>query len=295
MGMNIDNLKMRSNVLQVIRIFFVDRGFVEVESAINIRCPANEMFIDAPVLADGSFLRCSPELQMKRIISEGMDKIFQIGSCFREGERGNLHNPEFTMLEWYRTNSNYMDILADTKELIREIALEICGTTTILYNDNDIDLNNWVTIPVDSAFEKLAHWCPSKEFDQDRFDLDLINKVEPELPVGPIVLKDYPVEAAALSKVSSENPLVAERWELYIGGMEIANAYSELIDPVEQRMRFEEAARRRVDMGSVAYPIDEDFMSCLNKDMPECGGIALGIDRLVMLFCDAKCIDEVRV
>jgi elongation factor P--(R)-beta-lysine ligase len=293
--MNIDNLKIRSDILQVIRGFFLGRGFYEVDSAINIRYPANEMFIDSPVLVDGSFLRTSPELDMKRVVCAGMEKIFQIGSCFRNGEQGDFHNPEFTMLEWYRAHSNYMDILADTKELIREIALEICGKTIIVYNGNEIDLNSWVTIPVDSAFEKLAGWVPSKNFNQDRFDLDLVNKVEPELPIRPVVLKDYPVEAGALAKVKEDNSFIAERWELYIGGMEIANAYSELTDPVEQRMRFEEASRKRVDMGSVAYPIDEDFMSCLANGMPECGGIALGIDRLVMLFCDAKSIDEVRV
>ncbi len=293
--MNIDNLKVRSEILHVIRDFFWDRGFVEVESAINIMCPANEMFINAPVLADGSFLRTSPELQMKRLLWEGLDKIFQIGACFRAGERGIVHNPEFTMLEWYRSNSNYMDILADTKELIREIALELCGTTTVLYNGNEIDLNNWVIVPVDYAFEKLAGWTPSKDFDQDRFDLDLVNKIEPELPIRPVILKDYPIEAGALAKVKGENSSVAERWELYIGGMEIANAYSELTDPVEQRMRFEDAARKRIHMGSVAYPIDEDFMSCLANGMPECGGIALGIDRLVMLFCDAKSIEDVRI
>jgi lysyl-tRNA synthetase class 2 len=292
--MKINNLKIRSQILQIIRNFFIEREFIEVDTPINIKAPANELFIDAPALVDKTYLRTSPELQMKQIIAAGIDKIFQIGSCFREGERGHLHNPEFTMLEWYRTNSNYMDILADTKELIREIALEVCGTTTIEYNNNLIDLNQWVTIPVDAAFEKLAQWTPSKNFDQDRFDLDLINKVEPELPIKPVVLKDYPVKAAALSKVNENNPLVAERWELYIGGIEIANAYSELTDPEEQRTRFEETAKKREAMDAIAYPLDEDFLHSLETGLPECGGIAVGIDRLVMLFCNSQNINDVR-
>jgi lysyl-tRNA synthetase class 2 len=292
--MKIENIKIRSKILQIIRNFFITRGFYEVDTPINISAPANEIFIDAPQLADKTFLRTSPELQMKQLLSKGMDKIFQIGSCFREGERGTRHNPEFTMLEWYRTNSDYMDILADTKELIREIAIELCGTAIIEYDGNTIDLNNWVTIPVDAAFEKLAHWTPSLNYDQDRFDLDLVNKIEPELPMTkPVILKDYPLEAAALSKQSESNPLVAERWELYIGGMELANAYSELVDANEQRERFTKTAEKRKNMGAVAYPIDEDFLSAMDN-LPECGGIALGIDRLIMLFSNSQNILDCR-
>jgi len=288
-------LQIRSNALQAIRGFFLARDFVEVETPVRLPAPALEEFIDA-IPSDDWYLRTSPELHMKRLLAAGMPRIFQMGACFRHGERGHLHNPEFTMLEWYRAESDYREILADTKMLIRHVAAEVLGSTTISFGDVAIDLNMpWLCIPVEYAFQKYAGWNPVEEFDADRFDLDLVNKVEPALPKDRgVVLIDYPEEAAALSRRSPENPMVAERWELYMGGIEIANAFSELTDADEQLKRFEECAAKRAKAGRDVYPIDRPFLAALEAGMPPSGGIALGVDRLVMLLANVQNIQQVR-
>ncbi|HEY5622077.1 MAG TPA: amino acid--tRNA ligase-related protein, partial [Pontiella sp.] len=200
--------------------------------------------------------------------------------CFRKGEFGPLHNPEYTMLEWYRAHGDYMDVLEDTKALISSV-WERAPT-------------DWRTLTVSDAFREYAGWDPVAGYDEDRFDLDLVEKVEPAIKAlgGAVVLRDYPVEAAALSRVSQNSPLTAERWELYIEGVELANAYSELTDPVEQRRRFQECAEQRIRLGKNAYPIDEEFIRSLSA-MPESGGVALGIDRLLMLMMGADSLDSV--
>jgi lysyl-tRNA synthetase class 2 len=184
------------------------------------------------------------------------------------------------MLEWYRANADYMDILVETKALISAVWPDFSGV--------------WSQLTVSEAFLNYAGWDPAGHYDEDRFDLDLVEKVEPEIKKigGAVVLIDYPIEAAALSRRKSDKPLVAERWELYIDGIEIANAYSELTDPVEQRLRFEECAEQRQALGKEVYPIDEAFIGALEK-MPPSGGIALGVDRLLMLIAGADSLDAV--
>jgi len=147
---------------------------------------------------------------------------------------------------------------------------------------------------VAEAFKTFAGWNPVEHFDADRFDLDMVNKVEPNLPTAcPMVLMDYPAAAAALARRKPEDPRVAERWELYIGGIEIANAFSELTDPVEQRERFEACAAERRALGKPVYPLDEDFLAALESGLPPASGIALGVDRLVMLLAGAASLDDV--
>ncbi len=288
-------LQIRSDALRAIRDFFLSRDFVEVETPVRLPAPALEEFIDA-IPSDDWYLRTSPELHMKRLLVAGMPRIFQMGACFRQGERGHLHNPEFTMLEWYRADSDYREILADTKELIRHVAAEVLGSTTINFGEITIDLNlPWLCMPVKYAFQKYAGWDPVESFDADRFDLDLVNKVEPGLPKNRgAVLIDYPAEAAALSRRSADDTKVAERWELYLGGVELANAFSELTDAEEQRQRFEECAAKRAKAGSDVYPIDRPFLAALEQGMPPSGGIALGVDRLVMLLANVQNIQQVR-
>jgi len=233
---------------------------------------------------------------MKRLLAAGYERIFQMGPCFRRGERGRLHNPEFTMLEWYRLNADYNDILADAKMLISFVAGKVLGGTSLTYRGQRIELMPvWECLSVEEAFLLHAGWDPVRKFDADRFDLDLVGKVEPGLPLQcPVVLMDYPAEAAALARRKPGRPEVAERWELYIGGMEIVNAFSELTDPVEQRRRFEECAGERKKAGREVYRVDEEFLKALEKGMPEAGGAALGVDRLVMLFAGSDDIDGVR-
>jgi lysyl-tRNA synthetase class 2 len=243
---------------------------------------------------------------MKRLLAAGYEKIFQLGPCFRRGERGDRHHPEYTMLEWYRAQADYSDILNDAMALIRHLAdalsksVEVApqanssGTRDLVYQGHKLSLHSeWRRIAVRDAFLQWAGWDPVENWDEERFNIDLVEKVEPALPRSvPVVLTDYPAPVAALARRKPDDPRVAERWELYIGGLELANAYSELTDPIEQRARFEEAARARRARGKEVYPIDEDFLSELSH-MPPSGGIALGFDRLVMLFADAATIDEV--
>ncbi len=272
----------RDALMRSIRAFFYERGYTEVETPIRLRTPCMELHIDAEPSGD-HFLRTSPEIVHKQLLGAGYTRIFEIGKCFRRGERGPLHHPEYTMLEWYQADADYMDILEETKALI-------CAAAA----GRDLRWGEWKILTVSDAFMQHAGWDPAGHYDADRFDIDLVEKVEPAIKRlgGPVVLKDYPVEAAALSRKKPDNPQLAERWELYIDGVEIANAYSELTDPVEQRARFEKCAAQRRAMGAAVYPIDERFIEALGRMQPT-GGIALGIDRLLMLLLGKTSLDDV--
>jgi elongation factor P--(R)-beta-lysine ligase len=287
---SLHSLNKRSHVLRTVRDFFHEACFVEVETPIRIPAPALETHIDAPA-SGKAWLRTSPELFIKRLLVAGCERVFEMGACFREAECGRRHNPEFTMLEWYRVQADYLDILHDTEQLVQRVLSASC-----LYQGNQIDLSApWPRLTVREAFLTCAGWDPTQTWDADRFDEDLVTKVEPSLPRHtPCVLIDYPAQAAALARLKPDDPTVAERWEVYIGGLELANAYTELCDPVAQRMRFETAAQERRARGKSVYPLDEAFLTALDHGLPPCGGIALGVDRLVMLACDAADIAEVR-
>ena len=282
MTANLENLKARAQVLRTIRAFFDGRGFVEVETPVRIPAPAPEPHIDCPASGDW-FLRASPELQMKKLLAAGLPRIYQIGACFREGERGRRHAPEFTMLEWYRANADYTDIAADMEELVRAV-LWARGNAPLAF----------ARLTVREAYRQWAGWDPVEDWDQDRFDFDMATKIEPNLPKGPLFLTDYPAPAASLARLKEDDPRVAERWELYMDGMELANAFTELTDAAEQRRRFEAARAERRTLGEADYPLDEEFLAALAR-MPSAGGVALGVDRLVMLACGAASIDAVRV
>lgn len=273
------SVQLRNALMRDVRAFFYDQGYIEVETPIRLKIPCMELHIDAEPSGD-HFLRTSPEIFHKQLLASGHERIFEVGKCFRSGELGPLHNPEYTMLEWYQANTDYMGILEQTKALISTV-----------WKDVSMD---WKILTVSDAFLQYAGWDPVGNYDEDRFDIDLVEKVEPAFKKigGPVVLKDYPVEAAALSRRKADNPLLAERWELYIDGIELANAYSELTDPVEQRQRFEECAAQRIAMGKEAYPIDEAFIQALEK-MPPSGGVALGVDRLLMLISGETSLDAV--
>ncbi len=286
-------LLLRSQLLHAIRSFFHDRSFTEVETPVRLRAPALEAHIDAEPSGD-HWLRTSPELHMKRLLAGGLAPIFQLGPCFRRGERGDRHHPEYTMLEWYRTGADYRAILADTRALLLHAAHACLGTTTFAWQGHTVDLAApWLELPVSDAFQQWAGWDPARAWDEARFDLDLVDKVEPNLPRDrPVVLLDYPAPAAALARRKPSDLRVAERWELYLAGVELANAYSELTDPTEQRARFAACAADRRARGKDVYPLDEAFLASLER-LPPCGGIALGIDRLAMLFANAPTLDPV--
>ena len=287
-------LDARSRTLQAVRGFFTDRGFVEIDTPVRIPAPALELHIDAIPSAD-QYLRTSPELHMKRLLAAGYERIFQLGPCFRAGERGRLHNPEYTMLEWYRSPGDYLSVLDDAEGLVPGVARELLGDSRVRFGGRSIDLARpWPRMAVRDAFVQHAGWDPVAAFDADRFDFDLVGKVEPCLPLDrPVVLMDYPIEAGALARPKPGQPTVAERWELYIGGVEIANAFSELTDASEQRRRFEQCAAERRAMGRAVYPMDEAFLAALERSMPASGGVALGIDRLVMILAGCESLDDV--
>lgn len=286
-------LEFRHNLLRAIRTFFYERGYLEITTPIRVLTVAQEEHIDAEPSGD-HYLRTSPEMHMKRLLAAGYEKIFQMGACFRLGERGTWHNPEYTMLEWYHVGIDYNALLKETQELIQQVALETLGHQTITFQGQSIDLGSpWNVVTVSKAFQQFAGWDPTTEFDPERFDLDLVEKVEPQLKgKAPVILTDYPTPLAALARRKPSNPSVGERWELYIGGLEIANAYTELTDPIEQRKRFQDTAAYREHHGKPVYPIDEDFLKALDSGLPLTAGIALGVDRLLMLFADIPAIAD---
>lgn len=287
------NLIIRAQVIQALRNFFIDNDYLEVETPIRIPAPAPEAHIDA-VESGNWFLQTSPEICMKRLLAAGFPRIFQICKCFRQGERGRLHLPEMTLLEWYRLNSSYLDMMNECETLIGHIARQVSSKNMISYQGSEIDLTPpWRRISVAEAFEKFTPLTLDAALETDRFDEIMVEVIEPNLAQPqPIFLYDYPASRGALARLKPQDSRYAERFELYIGGLEICNAFSELTDPVEQRTRFEREQERRRDSGKRVYPLPDKFLDAL-KDMPEAAGNALGMDRLVMLFADTKKIDEV--
>jgi len=200
--------------------------------------------------------------------------------------RADLYAAVAAAVEWYRTGGDYMTALADTQNLFSNVWKQ-AEPAPINFS------NPWEIICVADVFEEFAGWNPVENFDADRFDFDLVEKVEPALAKDrPVVLKDYPAELCALARLKPGNPKVAERWELYLNGIEIANAYSELTDPAEQRARFEKWAGQRRALGKTVYPIDEEFIQCL-ENVPPSGGCALGIDRLLMALIGTETLDDI--
>ena len=287
------SLKKRAILFHAIRQFFIERGYLEVETPQRIPAPAPESYIDAIPSGDW-FLHTSPELCMKRLLAAGYEKIFQIGRCWREGERGTLHLPEFTLLEWYRSNSDYRDLMDECEVLIQAVASRIGLGEKLFYQGEEICLSSpWERVVVEEAFKRFTRISMREALEKNMFDEVMVQQIEPHLGVKkPTFMCDFPSERGALACLKKDDPTLAERFELYIGGLELANAFSELINPEEQRKRFlsEEAHRRSI--GKRPYPMPEKFLTELGN-MPPSAGIALGVDRLVMIFLDAKTIDEV--
>lgn len=289
-------LRLRAVLIQALRTFFIDRGYLEVETPLRIPAPVPEAHI-VPLTSEGWFLQTSPELCMKRLLAAGIPKIFQICKCFRKDERGDRHLPEFTMLEWYAAESDYRDLMTDCEALLRHLAVAMgkAGKAGGLeWQGRRIDLvPEWERITVAEAFHRYAPCTVEEALAQDRFDEMLVEYVEPHLGMAtPTFLCDYPATLGALARLSPTDPTVAERFELYVAGLELANGFSELVDPVEQRARFvaeQEVIRLQ---GRDPGPMPEPFLAEL-AEMPQAAGIALGVDRLVMLFGGADNIDQV--
>ncbi len=287
-------LRRRAELLQALRYFFHDQGFTEVETPLLLRTVAPEEHI-APLMAGDRYLATSPELQMKQLVAAGLEPIFQLGKSFRSGEIGRLHNPEFTMLEWYRGGADIAPLVADIEGLLGHLATVLLQGTSLSWQGRTVDLSGpCLVTAVRDAFLQHAGWDPVADFHGDRFNLDLANLVEPQLGRGrPEVLAWYPIEVGSLSRVHPDDPKLSLRMELYIEGMELANGFVELNDPAEQRRRFAAEQEAIRAAGREPPPMPESYLETLSS-LPDTVGIALGIDRLTMLFADASDIAEVR-
>jgi elongation factor P--(R)-beta-lysine ligase len=287
-------LELRALVIQGIRSFFRDEGFLEIQTPLLTPAPAPEDYIDPVPAAEGQFLVTSPELYMKRLLASGYEKIFQITPVFRREEQGRRHHPEFTLLEWYRAGADYRALQEDCRQVLDTV----CGLTGRSggwrYQGEWLEgKGDFQRYTVRRAFLEFAAWDPLAHMDQTRFDLDLVEKIEPRLGfLRPCILSDYPASQAALARLKASDPTVAERFELYWAGIELANGFSELTDPEEQRDRFQAVIEMRTRRGQPPLPLPQTFLACL-EHLPPCAGIALGIDRLVMLLADAPELDAV--
>ncbi len=288
-----ENLRLRAGLILALRRFFAGNDFLEIETPVRVPSPAPEEHIEA--LPSGNwFLQTSPELYMKRLLAAGYPRIFQICKCFRADERGKRHLPEFSMLEWYVAGFDYLQLMNQCEALLEAALGGVGQTRTLAWQDRKIRITTpWERMTVDEAFLKYAPVSLDESMRLDLFDENLTEWVEPNLGMDrPTFLYDYPAKLAALAKNKKDNPALAERFELYIGGMEIANGFSELIDVDEQRRRFEEAQTARAKKDWSRYGMPEKFLEAL-ANMPPSAGIALGIDRLVMLLANAGCIEDV--
>jgi lysyl-tRNA synthetase class 2 len=228
------------------------------------------------------------------LLAAGYERLFQICRCFREGERGSSHLPEFTLLEWYRAETDYQGLMDECEELLLHLSTTLGFGETLRYQGKQIDLSRpWPRLKVNDAFRRHAGQALEDVLAAGSFDETMVTRVEPCLGFPkPTFLCDYPSSLAALARTKEKEPESAERFELYIAGVELANAFSELTDVREQKRRFELEREGRQRLGKKIYPMPDKFLEAL-PSMPESAGIALGVDRLVMLFCDRKNIDHV--
>lgn len=293
-------LRARARARKAVRDFFDDRAFLEVETPAAVPSPGLDLHLDAfPVAGEHPprWLITSPEYQMKRLLAGGAPRIYQLARCWRRGERGAHHEPEFTMLEWYRAFAGSPEVMRDTEQLVAHVArATLDGSTVIPGRESPIDVAPpWQRLTVDEAFRTFANVAVADVLpDEERFFRILVDQVEPQLGrMRPIFLTHWPASMASLARLDPDDPSVCDRFEAYVAGIELCNGFGELVDPVEQRRRFEADQRKREAEGKIAYPIDERFIGALEEGMPPSGGNALGFDRLVMLVLGAESIGDV--
>nr|WP_153820508.1 EF-P lysine aminoacylase EpmA [Polyangium spumosum] len=316
-------LRARAEALAEVRSFFVRQGFLEVETPSMVPCPGLDLHLDAfgiegfgaqdaegapkPRASTGApqgrplWLITSPEYQMKRLLVGGVPRCFQLARCYRRGEIGSRHNPEFTMLEWYRAFAPMDAVVRDTEELVRSVVTKLAGSSVIEVEGTRVDLAApFERIEVGEAFARYAGTSHDEAItmaseDADRFFRLLVEEVEPKLArLGrPVFVERFPAPFASLARLCPDDPRVAERFELYVGSVEVCNGFGELTDPVEQRARFERDQAQRRAEGKSVYPIDERFVAALAEGLPPAAGNALGVDRLVALGIGARAIGDV--
>lgn len=304
----LDNLRQRARILQRIRAFFDVRGVLEVETPVlsvaAITDPHLESFAtrySGPGYREclPLYLHTSPEFPMKRLLAAGSGPIYQLCRVFRQGEAGRRHNPEFTLLEWYRPGFEHHALMDEVAELVAPL-LRLAGEAERL-SYREAFLRHVSLDPLSASLAQLrecaaTHGISGFDAESERdvwLDLLLTHCIEPKLGrEGLCFLYDYPASQAALARLNPDDPRVAERFELYYKGVELANGFHELADPAEQRARFEAELQARKESGMDTVPLDEYLLASLEQ-LPDCAGVALGVDRLVMLALGADSLDEV--
>ena len=306
---SIDTLRARARLLARVRQFFAERDVLEVDTPAMSAATVTDVHLHTfqtrfvgPGAADGQtlYLQTSPEFHMKRLLAAGSGAIFQICKSFRNEESGRYHNPEFTMLEWYRPGFDHFALMAEMDELLQQILS--CGQATrISYQQAFID--HLDIDPLTATLAELREAVLSRDLgdfaaEEENSDtlLQLLFALVIEPKIGreaPCFVYHFPASQAALAQIHEADPRVAERFEVYYRGIELANGFHELSDGNEQRRRFEQDNRERIGMGLAPQPIDEHLIAALNDDFPDCAGVALGLDRLMMLALDCDAIDQV--
>jgi lysyl-tRNA synthetase class 2 len=318
-------LKARSALVRAVREFFDSRGFWEVETpALQVMPCADKHIHGFKTVLWGAdlkaretlYLHTSPEFDMKKLLVAGAKDIYQLCKVYRNGESTKRHSPEFTLLEWYRAGGDYRAMMADCESLLR-LSAEKLGISHYRFDNHKADpFAEWQKISVAEAFERYAgldlgaylkdtarfnaaiaasgiRTAPDDAWD-DLFFRVMAEKIEPHLGMDvPAILYDYPADMACLSRKNANDSRYAERFELYVCGVELANAFSELTDAAEQRKRFEQEMKDKQALYGFSYPVDEEFLAALDYGMPEAGGCALGVDRLCMLAVGAGDISDI--
>jgi len=281
-------LRSRHAIIKQIRAFFDGQGYLEVETPVRVPCPCIDPYIDAFTAEQDFYLSASPEFHMKRLLALDLRRIYQITRAFRAEETGPQHSSEFTILEWYRKGTDYLGIMHETEELVK-----------FILRDADFKTDTWQfpfpRLKISELYLETAGWDPCCTWDEDRYFRDWAEKIDPYLySYRAVFLFDFPAPLASLSKIKLENPCECERFELFMKGLEIGNAFSELINYEEHVMRFNQAGKKRLHMGKANYIPDKEFLNAIQAGIPECGGIAIGVDRLVMALLGCSHIDGVQ-
>jgi elongation factor P--(R)-beta-lysine ligase len=297
--LDVQGLHLRAALFDSLRKFFKEQGFLEVDTPVRQKVILPEANI-IPLESEDAFLQTSPELCMKRLLAAGCTKIFQICPCFRKEERGSRHLEEFMMLEWYRSDEDYHSLMEDCEGLIHRVVDDLkdscppdCSAYQTLAKFQELTENRWERLTVTEAFTRYAPMALETALQEGRFDEILVEHVEPFLgEEQSTILYDYPVELASLARKKPGDGKVAERFELYISGVELANGFSELTDGGEQRKRFEDELNLIAERGGEDGKMPEQFLEDLEK-IDSAAGIAFGIDRLLMLMAGKMDISNV--
>ncbi len=286
---NIEKLIFKEKIIDGIRRFFKERNFHEMFTPTMVKVPSCEPNLE-PFKVEDKYLIMSPEYSLKKIMALGFENIFEIAKVFRNKEQeSSWHKPEFMMLEWYRKNVDYKKIMTDFEELF--ISLNV--NETLMYQGDKYDLKRpWPRFSVSELFSHACRQAGSRVPEvEDEFFYKFLNEIEPKLRDSgkPAIVYDWPANMASLSRKKPEDPRFAERFEVYLAGVELCNAFSELTDPAEQRQRFEEEMALRQAQGKLVYPIDEELLEALGQ-VESMAGNAVGVDRLIMLLGDFEAV-----